>query len=151
MKPLKATEKSALRLGSRSRIQVAFAGLKRHLRRHRWIASANRYRKDCIGTLGRDASSHIGVDHRELEQYIAASALLHCMDGWGFLGAALDCHSQNDADEARHLAYYGELRGAAALLATEGIGVFCHQHFVVDALGSCHLINRTSRNTHEMA
>jgi hypothetical protein len=88
--------------------------------------------------------------HRQLAQYIAASAPLHCADGWSLLGRALGCHTQGDCDSARHFAYYAELRAALSLLAAEGIGVFDKRHFVVENVRNCVRI-RNGFGTHAMA
>jgi hypothetical protein len=90
------------------------------------------------------------IVNSDLTQYIAASAPLHCADGWSYLGRALACHALGDYDAARHLAYYAELRAAMSLLASEGIGIFNKQHFVVDVNRRCRMISG-SRGTHQMA
>ena len=70
-------------------------------------------------------------------EYLAASAIHHCFDGWSYLGRALQAEMSCDPDAARHLGYYAELRAAMGLLASEGIGVFDREHVVVDANGLC--------------
>jgi len=78
-----------------------------------------------------------GVAHRHLSDYIAASALVHCFDGWAYLGKALHALMTGDHDCARHLGYYAELRGAMGILASDGIGVFDKEHIVVAARCRC--------------
>jgi len=57
----------------------------------------------------------------QLSEYIAASCLLHCSDGWSYLGRAISALLRGDPHRARHLAYYAELRAATALLAKVGV------------------------------
>jgi hypothetical protein len=85
----------------------------------------------------------------DLAQYITASAALHCIDGWSYLGRAIDAVTHGDSDSSRHLAYYAELRAALSLLAAEGIGIFNQRNFVVESAGTCSLIPR-NRTTHEI-
>jgi hypothetical protein len=70
---------------------------------------------------------------RHLAQYIAASSILHCADGWSYLGRAINCLLKGDPHRVVHLAYYAELRAALSLLASEAIGVFSRNNFVIDA------------------
>ena len=89
------------------------------------------------------------VVSNDLSQYIAASAVLHCVDGWSFLGRALSCHACGDSDVARHLGYYSELRAAMSILAAEGIGVFHNDHCVIDSGDNQQFVR--GLNTHMMA
>lgn len=100
-----------------------------------WLARGNRYRADAIGSLNADDTAGT-INDLDLAEYIAASAPLHCSDGWSYLGRAVACHLHGDADTARHLAYYAELRAAMGLLASQGIGIFNQRHFVVDSAGT---------------
>lgn len=63
--------------------------------------------------------------------------MVHCFDGWSFLGRALEAEMAGDPDAARHLGYYAELRAAMSTLASQGIGVFDKIHIVVDDSGDC--------------
>ena len=82
--------------------------------------------------------THAGrLRHRQLSEYIAASALTHCPDGWAYLGRAMHAQIVGDNDCARHLSYYAELRGAMALLASQAVGVFDRQHIVISNRGRC--------------
>jgi hypothetical protein len=67
-----------------------------------------------------------------MSHYIAASSVLHCADGWSYLGRAINSLLRGDPHRVVHLAYYAELRAALSLLACEGIGVFSRSHFVID-------------------
>lgn len=120
----------------------------------RWLGSDNAYCDNCMATI----DAHLKADtivSSDLAEYIATSAVLHCEDGWSFLGRALDCHSRGDSCRALHFGYYAELRAAIALLATEGIGVFNGSHFCVLDTGECCEIQkppkRRSVGTHEIA
>lgn len=142
---LSKTSKTNLRRASRSGVGAASARLSNHVENGRWLAPSNQYRNDVIGRLRRE-SRH---DGNQLSQYIAASSLLHCFDGFVYLGRALDGHYRGDLRTARHLGYYAELRAAAALLASEGIGVFLNRHIAVAADRTC--IDIKGHGTHEFA
>lgn len=145
---LSINQKNILRKASRNAIEDAFESLKPHFCRNRWIGKNNRYRNSCIDALDADTKPGCSVKHTDLTQYVAASAPLHCADGWGFLGRALNCHSQGNRDAARHLAYYAELRAAMSLLATEGIGIFNRRHFAIENYGNCQPCQPAGKNTH---
>jgi hypothetical protein len=94
-----------------------------------WLSPTNRYATDTIARIKADWGHLVSAD---LVQYVAASAPVHLLDGWAFLGRAVDAALRGDPDTTRHLAYYAELRAAISLLATEGIGVFNYQHFLIE-------------------
>ena len=134
-------------------IQVAFNRLSGNFSSNTWLDSSNRYRLSTIQNINTDiASGDINnpPNNDALSEYIAASAPLHCLDGWSFLGRALECHTRGDFDSSRHLAYYAELRSAMSLLASEGIGIFQNKHFFVDVNGRCNYIP-INRGTHQIA
>lgn len=123
---------------SRVATQVTFNRLKRRFLAGSWLSGANRYQQNCIERIGDDCK--LPAPHRikesQLAEYIAASAPLHCMDGWSFLGKAIISHVMGDAAACKHFAYYAELRAAMSLLASEGMGVFNDKHFsIVSANG----------------
>ena len=158
MGKLSSSQKTALRKSSREAIQKAFAGLTRPFNRKRWVWNNNVYRKNCIKALWDHTQPGFTVNAAHLVDYIAASAPLHCADGWSFLGRALACHANGDSDTARHLGYYAELRAAMSLLATEGVGIFDRKHFVVENSGNCQVIPKATGGgrqrwlgTHEVA
>ena len=134
---LSGVTKTTLKKASRDAVEESFSLLKRHLKKSRWIGVGNRYSPNTIDRLNSDSRPGRNINHQHLSQYIAASAPLHCADGWALLGRALDCHFRRDQDSARHFAYYAELRAAFALLATEGIAIFNRDHFVVDHRKQC--------------
>ncbi len=126
-----------MRKASREAVQESFSFLKRHFKHSRWVGTSNRYRKNTTGRIHADTRPGRSLNYLHLTQYIAASAPLHCADGWSLLGRAIDCHARRDHDSARHFAYYAELRAAVSLLAAEGIAIFNTNHFVVEKLKQC--------------
>ncbi len=149
--PLNATQRAALSNCSKSAIEQSFVRLKRHFRHQRWIGRDNRYRQNTISVLKDDANPATpgSINHSELTQYIAASAPLHCADGWSFIGRALTCQARGDNATALHLAYYAELRAAASVLAAAGIGIFDRPSISVTASGNCQPVQNSG--THVIA
>lgn len=106
-----------------------FATVAQQLANPDWLDDANRYRRDCVGTYERDMLANPpSVSEVDLRAYVAASAPTHAIDGWSFLGRAVDCVLRSDSYSAIHLAYYAELRAAMSLLASHGIGTFSQCH-----------------------
>ncbi len=140
MPPLRSTLNNA----SRSAVRNSFKNLEKHFSDRRWIGPRNYYKTDCINRLSNSPRES------QLAQYIAASAPVHCMDGWGFIGRALDCLAKGDTYVSRHLGYYAELRATMALLATEGIGIFNQKHFIINGNNQCTRISQ-NMGTHDMA
>jgi hypothetical protein len=128
--------------------QNAFERLSNYLNSSEWLSSSNCYRSNTTHNIEQDLSSGRSINHQDLSEYIAASALLHCSDAWSFLGRSVENLTRGDRDCARHFAYYAELRAAISLLATNGIGIFDKKHIVLDSAGFCHYING---QTHVMA
>ena len=128
-------------MANRSGVQNAISQLSVHWKKGSWIARSNRYRKEADKEVRTDEKSGRGVAGAQLAQYVAASAIVHCYDGWSYLGRALEAEMAADPDAAIHLAYYAELRAAMALLASEGIGVFDAHHAVVSNIGTCHILS----------
>jgi hypothetical protein len=117
----------------RSDVEVTLAKLDPFIGQSRWLARSNRYAKNTIGRIILDTrQAGPGVHGRPMAQYVAASSVLHCADGWSYLGRAISCLLGGDPHRVVHLAYYAELRAALSLLACEGIGVFSGTHFVID-------------------
>ena len=150
MTTLDAAAQTTINAADSPTIQNVFTNLARHLQANAWLDNSNRYRLETIKRLSKDASRST-IDHTSLAEYIAASAPLHCTDGWSFLGRALTCHAHGDSDAARHFAYYAELRGASTMLATEGIGIFSGRHYIVDTSSTCKRIPlpRDKQGTHK--
>ena len=137
MDPIKLPKsaKTAIRNASRKHIEDHFAALPRGFRRRKWINANNRYRTNCISRYRADIAPGGTVRNSQLLSYIAASAPCHAIDGWSFLGRAIDSALRRDAYGAIHFGYYAELRAAMALLACEGFCVLDDKHPVVSPLG----------------
>lgn len=123
---------------SRASVEAYFVGLRPPLREQAWLDLGNRYRLNCTHTFERDAKRAtkrgrpLARDkHKDLAAYVGASSPAHVIDGWSFLGRALDSAVRGDTYSAAHFAYYAELRAAMALLASEGIGIFSRRHAAV--------------------
>jgi hypothetical protein len=139
-------------------VEHAATRLRSRLRHKRWLASTNAYlerapkrldkqlprRRETARILPR--GSH---DATHLAEYIAASTILHCADGWAYLGRAMAAQLRGDIGAACHLAYYAELRAAVSLLAGEGIGVFNQVHAVLGESGDVTLFRQ--EGTHVFA
>jgi hypothetical protein len=110
-----------------------------------WLHETNRYSKDCTETLTKDLAPTGHLRHSHLKEYIAASVLTHCMDGWSYLGRAINAQLVGDHDCSRHLSYYGELRAAMAVLAAHGVGVFNSEHIAVESTRKCSSIAFTRK------
>jgi hypothetical protein len=144
--PLSPAQINILRSASRPSVEQEFNGLQARWANGIWVRNDNRYRVRCRERLRGDVK-HKKVKSPDLREYIAASTVLHCMDGWAYFGRALVSYLFGDADVARHLAYYAELRATMALLATEGIGVFDKVHFAIDQVPRCRVLRASA--THE--
>ena len=116
--------------------------LRTGLRANRWLDPANPYRTDVVARIKERTAEGRRIQDPYLIEYIAASAVVHCFDGWSFLGRALEAEMAGDPDAARHLGYYAELRAAMSTLASQGIGVFDKIHIVVDDSGDCLNVRR---------
>src|SRR5262245_50036590 len=119
--PLTKTGKQHLRKASRAPVGTYFQTLSPPDRRARWLQTNNKYRVRCTHRYECDLkASPPTVDHAGLTSYIAASGPCHVVDGWSFLGRAVDAALHGDPYTAIHLGYYAELRAAMSLLACEG-------------------------------
>lgn len=112
----------------------------RFWRRGRWLAGKNRYARDSVNKIKQDTAPAGHLRHSQLASYVAASSVIHCMDGWSYAARAIAAELSGDVDAARHLAYYAELRAAMSLLAVAGIGAFNDKHVAVRADGQCETI-----------
>ena len=96
---------------------------------NRWLGSRHPYyNKTKVVNLRTDTD----IKGPELAEYIACSAPLHLSDGWNYLSRAFEAACNGDRNSAYHLAYYGELRAAVSLLASEGIGIFNTRHVAIN-------------------
>ncbi len=142
--PLKKDGKTRLRRASRDPIVSYFQQLSAVDRQTFWLSETNRYRLNCTKQYENDlkgTTPATKVNDAALTSYIAASGPCHIIDGWSFLGRAIDSMLRGDSYGAVHLGYYAELRAAMALLACEGVGVFSRKHAVVDRRNLTHSIN----------
>lgn len=130
-------QQTELNQASRTAVRASLSKLRRYFSHNRWIGNNNTYWTAPARTLRQQKKDGQNPNQKHLAEYIAASSPLHCADGWEFLGRAIHCHALGDYQQAQHLAYYAELRGAMSLLASEGIGVFNNPHIVLDQSGNC--------------
>ena len=146
--PLNAEQKCLLSQADRTTIENAISQLHSHWTTESWFSSHNRYSIQTVAEQVRSDSVNGGTfEHSQLAEYIAASALVHCFDGWSYLARALEAELSGDPDAARHLGYYAELRAGMSILAGEGIGVFNRHHVVVSNTGMCRSLAKLP--THE--
>ncbi len=129
------SNKTTLRKASRSKVEDYFIALPSDLRSTKWLRQTNRYRQNCTALYQKDLKAN-AVNERDLIAYISASAPTHVIDGWSYLGRAVDAALRGDAYAATHLGYYAELRAAMGILASEGIGIFQSRHPVVEGQGT---------------
>lgn len=132
-------------------IRAALHDLIPQFRANRWLDPENPYSTGtakAVSSLRKKGR----ISRPRLNEYIAVSAVLHCFDGWAFLGRGLAADILGDSSSARHFAYYAELRAAMAILASQGVGVFRRTHIVVDEDGASTPITlRKSGGTHDFA
>lgn len=112
-------------------VQEAFSRLTRRWSRGLWLSRSNRYRVSTTEKVEADKNNARGFIHGQIAEYIAASTVTHCFDGWSLLARALEAELAGDPDTARHLGYYAELRAGMSILAVEGIGIFNRSHVVL--------------------
>ena len=111
-----------------------------------WLGYRHPYNGNIVQRLRRKSD----IDGPKLGEYIACSAPLHLADGWNYLSRAFDAACRGDRSSAYHLAYYGELRAAISLLATEGIGVFNRRHIALnERLEPTEFKSRRRKGTHD--
>lgn len=137
-----------LERASRAAVNSCLGDLQTWWKNGWWLSPKNRYRTDCIQRIYDDTKPGRRLTHAHLREYIAGSVVLHCFDGWSFLGRALQAELAGDSDTARHLSYYAELRAAMSLLASEGIGVFDHKHAIVNKHCRCETFAGKNSGTH---
>jgi hypothetical protein len=125
-----------LRKASREKIEDYFIKLPQNQRSTKWLQKNNRYRLKCTKRYEEDCVAVVPtLDKNHLIGYVSASAPTHVIDGWAYLGRAIDSALRGDQYNAIHLGYYAELRAAMALLAGEGIAIFSRFHAIVDENG----------------
>jgi hypothetical protein len=132
---LSAANLAKIHASTRQTVKLTLDTMKPYVIKDLWLSKKNRYATETITRISSDAAAST-IKSRQLAQYIAASVILHCSDGWSYLGRALAALLRGDPHRARHLSYYAELRAAMSILASNGIGVFNTRHFVIDGVGS---------------
>jgi hypothetical protein len=135
---------------SRTDVVSTLAGLQRFFPEPAWLGRTNRYSSNTVKRIKTELAAGGLRNQRNLAQYISASGLLHCSDGWSYLGKALLSLVRGDPHRCRHAAYYAELRAAMAILATQGVGVFDRNHFVIRAPNQVSRLS-SSAGTHAIA
>lgn len=147
--PLSIQQKDLFKEASRSAIQEGFESVTNFWRNNEWLPDINPYKHDCVDKLKQEFSNGVtNIDCPHLVEYIAASTVTHCFDGWSFLGRAFDAELAGDPDTARHLGYYAELRATMSLLAGHGIGAFDNRHVIVKNDGRCYLFPKADGGRH---
>ena len=136
----------AVSAAARDRVVGSFARLKTHWEDGHWLGVRNYYKRD---TSNRVKDARGAFKDLQLTDYICASTVGHCFDGWSYLGRAMEAELSGDPGAARHLGYYAELRAAMSLLACEGIGIFHNSHAVVKTDGICSRFGN-SKGTHQV-
>jgi hypothetical protein len=140
---------------SRFAVERAARRVRGRLHNDRWLASTNMYLHQAPTTLKAQFRPKGGpkpqqplvysagtLEAMHLAEYIAASAILHCVDGWTYLGRALAAQLHGDSSTARHLGYYAELRAAVSLLAGQGVGVFAGPHVILKESNDVEIFNQ---------
>lgn len=149
MPPVPPQVTRAVQNASPDVVQDAARLLRRdHFPAARWLGTRNRYAVDTVKRIESDAQPGNSPKTSQLSQYVAASVILHCSDGWSFLSHAAASLLDGDLPTAVHLAYYAELRAAMSFLASEGIGVFSRRHCWFDNVGNCQFLGNL--NTHQL-
>ena len=144
---LNPNQLNTLNQASRSAICNIIPKLKIYWSTKSWLSVSNPYKKNSIKKIDKDHYTGKISNHKQLSEYVAASAIVHCFDGWSYLGKALEAEMVGDPDTARHLGYYAELRAAMSILAGDGIGVFNNRHIIVTANQKCVLLNYGTTHT----
>ncbi len=138
--------RGAVKAAARDRVIGSFDRLKKHWKDGRSLGVRNYYKRD---TSDRVKNARGSFKNWQLTDYICASTLGHCFDGWSYLGRAMEAELSSEPGAARHLGYYAELRAAMSLLACEGIGIFHNSHAVVKADGICSSFGN-GKGTHQV-
>jgi hypothetical protein len=142
-------DRTTIRSLTRGDVVETFSGLQKFFPGSQWVGRTNRYSRDTVMRIRSDLAQGAIRHPRQLAQYICASSLLHCADGWSYLGRSISSLMRGDPHRSRHLAYYAELRAALSLLASEGLGIFQNQHFAISGANSVVKLD-TKKRTHEV-
>ena len=107
---------------------------------NRWLIKRNRYSRKTVKVLAGEGNSAPRQPDK-LAEYIAASTVLHCTDGWTFFSHAIDSLLSGDSATCVFMAYYAQIRAVMSFMASEGIGIFKSKHFWFDNRGGCNSFN----------
>ncbi len=145
MRMPKYFRRTNLRYADQLAVVESLLEAKKFFLKNDWLLKNNRYRKNTTKRLKKDFNASIRQKH--LRTYIGISSIIHCYDGWQYLGRAVSSAIHFDFTTARHLAYYAELRAAISILSSNGIAVFRDRHII---LGKAKLYKYTGQQTHPM-
>jgi len=127
-----------LQNASVSALEENFKRLKNFFQAKRWLKHNNRYAKNAIDHIKKDVTTqYSNHKNKDINEYIAASILLHALDAWSYFGRAINSLLYGDIFIAKHLLYYSELRSGMSILAAQGIGVFSNIHFYIKSKDRC--------------
>ena len=146
MQQLSSSDINILKKASTTGVINQFDRIKRHLTDGRWLGIRNVYKSNPIKRIELEVKGEKLKYPLQLADYIAVSSPTHLWDGWNYLGLALYSCICGYTANVKHLAYYAELRAAMSVLASQGIGIFRHKHFVVDESSMIHKLG--DRGTH---
>lgn len=118
-----------------------------HLPNQRWLGTGNYYKSNTVNKIGAETPTMLVRRKRQMEEYIAASVIIHNSDAWNYLSSSVESLINGDISNAIHLAYYAELRSSMSLMAFEGIGIFNNRHIWFDSASAPNFKNRP--RTHE--
>jgi hypothetical protein len=157
---IQTAAKPILQRASRDAIENYFGRVAKAERAAAWIRDDNRYRISCTVKFEADVKRlrepppprrTLSADkHRHARAYVGASSPTHIIDGWSFLGRAVDATLRGDTYSSAHFAYYAELRAAMGLLGSEGLGVFNGIHAVIEDRATSYFPVRGKARTHEL-
>lgn len=142
--PLSAADAQTIALADASIVQAKIAELG-HRAVPPWLLPTNPYQD---GRAPTNEAGFAAADDTHLLEILAIRGPLHAIDGWAYLGRAANALICGKPHAARHLAYYGELRGALSILAMSGVGIFNRRNVVFDVAGDRHTL--ATRDTHDM-
>lgn len=143
---LPAAQKTVLQQADRNQVVAALARLQLS-NDATWLSSSNPYSLNAQDRIKSDGGVIPSSQEAAFTDYLAASAFVHCGDAWGYLGRAVDALIRGDLHTAVHLTYYAELRGAIALLGSEGIYVGNYFNCVIDSAGSSQAVSPEGTHT----
>jgi hypothetical protein len=125
---------------------------KNQFKKKRIIGPHNFYLKNTVDKIN---DRNIPIQTEPLCDYLAASVISHCYDGWNFLSRSIESFLNGDISSSIHFAYYSELRAVMSLMASNGIGIFDKRHVYFDSTQTPMMLFGTSAGkrltTHEVA